>query len=447
MKSGAAWLACALPEEIDAFLAGLGENALMGLPWIFDFWALPHQLPPEGDWRTWAIMGGRGAGKTRAGAEWIRSKVEGATPLSGGSAGRIALVAETFDEAREVMIFGDSGILACSPPDRRPKWHASRRVLEWANGAEAHVFSAHDPESLRGPQFDAAWSDELAKWPKARDTWDQLQFGLRLGAHPQQVVTTTPRNVEILKAIIANPSTVMTHAPTEANRAHLAASFLAEVRARYGGTTKGRQELMGELVEDLEGALWSAEMLRDAQEASDFVPARIVVAVDPPVTATKQSDACGIMVVGATTEGPADQWRAKVLADRSVQGVSPEAWARAALAAMAEFDAERLVVEVNQGGDLVAQLVRQIDPLVALREVRATKGKWLRAEPVAALYEQRRITHARGLAALEREMGQMTRSGWQGAGSPDRLDALVWALSDLMIVPLGKQRRPSVRAI
>ncbi|VDC31792.1 DNA-packaging protein [Pseudogemmobacter humi] len=447
MRSGAAWLACALPEEIDEFLGALGDNALRALPWLFEFWALPHQLAPEGAWKTWVIMGGRGAGKTRAGAEWVRAMVEGATPAAPGRARRVALVAETLEQAREVMVLGESGILACSPPDRRPGWIASRNRLEWENGAVAQLFSAHDPERLRGPQFDAAWSDELAKWPKAAETWDQLQFGLRLGEHPQQVVTTTPRNVAVLKAILQNPSTVVTHAPTEANRAWLAESFLAEIQARYGGTALGRQEIEGVLVEEAEGALWTPAMIRAAQGAVAVRPGRVVVAVDPPVTATKRSDECGILVVGADTEGPPGEWKAVVLADRSVRGASPDGWARAALAAMEEFSAERLVVEVNQGGDLVAGVVRQVDPLVPVREVRATKGKMLRAEPVAALYEQGRVAHTRGLGDLEAQMVQMTRTGWQGQGSPDRLDALVWALTELMILPSGRIGRPGVRTI
>ena len=289
MKSGAAWLASAQQEEIDAFLGGLTEAALLALPWVFEFWALPHQLPPEGAWRTWVVMGGRGAGKTRAGAEWVRAQVEGARPGDPGRARRVALVAETIDQGREVMVMGDSGILACSPPDRRPKWIAGRNMLQWPNGAEARLFSAHDPESLRGPQFDAAWADELAKWPKAQETWDQLQFGLRLGTHPQQMVTTTPRNVDVLKAILQNPSTVLTRAPTEANRAYLAASYLAEVQGRYGGTQLGRQELLGELVEDVPDGLWSPALISAAQKAEPVEPMRVVVAVDPPVTATKTS--------------------------------------------------------------------------------------------------------------------------------------------------------------
>jgi phage terminase large subunit-like protein len=234
MRSGAVWLASATQAQVDDFLSGLSDEALLALPWIFEFWALPHQLPPEGAWRTWVIMGGRGAGKTRAGAEWVRAEVEGARPEDPGRSSRVALVGETQDQVREVMVMGESGILACTPPDRRPVWEATRRRLVWPNGAVAQCFSAHDPDSLRGPQFDAAWVDELAKWKRSEDTWDMLQFALRLGGHPRQVVTTTPQNVGVLKAILRNPSTVVTHAPTEANRAYLAASFLEEVKARYG---------------------------------------------------------------------------------------------------------------------------------------------------------------------------------------------------------------------
>ena len=222
MRSGAAWLACAPQETVEAFIASLSDAALVALPWLFEFWALPHQLPPEGDWRSWVILGGRGAGKTRAGAEWVRAEVEGARPLERGRSRRVALVGETIDQAREVMVFGESGILACSPPDRRPEWEAGRKRLVWPNGAVAQVFSAHDPESLRGPQFDAAWVDELAKWKRAEEAWDMLQFALRIGENPRQVVTTTPRNVGVLKALLANPSTVRTHAPTDANRAYQA---------------------------------------------------------------------------------------------------------------------------------------------------------------------------------------------------------------------------------
>ena len=420
---------------------------MLALPWIFDFWALPHQLPPEGVWKTWIILGGRGAGKTRAGAEWLRAEVEGAGPLDPGRAARVALLGETLDQVREVMVFGDSGIMACSPPDRRPEWQASRRRLVWPNGAVASCYSAHDPESLRGPQFDAAWADELAKWPRAGEAWDMLQFALRLGENPRQVVTTTPRNVAVLKAILRNPSTVATRAATEANRANLAASFLDEVRARYGGRRLGLQELDGQLLEEEEGALWSTGMLLAAQ--TDRLPGcnRVVVAVDPPVSGHQGSDECGIVVVGAITEGPPQGWRAFVIEDASLQGASPETWARAAIAAMDRHGADRLVAEANQGGDMVAAVIRQIDPLVSLRLVRASRGKALRAEPVAALYEQGRVCHLPGLAALEDQMCRMTAQGYRGRGSPDRLDALVWALSELIVEPASRFRNPQIRSL
>ena len=446
MKSGAAWLACAAPDEVDAFLAGLSDNALASLPWLFEFWALPHQLPPEGDWKSWVIMGGRGAGKTRAGSEWVRARVEGATPDAPGRARRVALVAETFDQGREVMVFGDSGILACSPPDRRPVWEAGRRRLVWANGAVAQVFSAHEPEALRGPQFDAAWVDELAKWKKAEETWDMLQFALRLGEHPQQVVTTTPRNVGVLKAILRNASTVTTHASTDANRAYLAESFLAEVEARYAGTRLGRQELEGVLLEDVEGALWTTAALEGCRVEAPPALDRVVVAVDPSVTAGKASDECGIVVAGVVQRGEPQDWRAFVLEDATIRG-GPSDWARAALAAMERYGAERLVAEVNQGGDLVESVIRQIDPLVPFRALRAGRGKGLRAEPVAALYEQGRVRHLRGLGALEDQMCRMTVAGYQGRGSPDRLDALVWAIHELMIEPASRFRRPRLRGL
>ena len=351
MRSGAAWLASAGAAVRESFLNDLTEGESLALPFLFEFWAMEHQLAPEGDWRSWVIMGGRGAGKTRAGAEWVRSRVEGAMPLSAGRCKRIALIAETMDQAREVMIFGESGIMACSPPDRRPDWVATRRCLIWPNGAEAMVFSAHDPEGLRGPQFDGAWVDELAKWKKARDAWDMLQFALRLGDHPQVCVTTTPRNVDVLKELLELESTVVTHAKTEANRANLAASFLEEVRARYGSSRLARQELDGILVTDVDGTLWRHEMLERANGCA--VPEqfdRIVVAVDPPAGEGKTADACGIVVAGVICEGPPQAWRAWVLEDATVQGVSPTGWAEAAVAAYDRWEADRIVAEVNQGG-------------------------------------------------------------------------------------------------
>ena len=447
LRSGADWIACETAEVQKSFLDDLTEGELLALPFMFDFWAMPHQLPPEGTWRSWVIMGGRGAGKTRAGAEWVRAQVEGSRPNDSGRCRRIALVGETLDQVREVMVFGDSGILACSPPDRRPEWHATRRMLIWPNGATAQAFSAHDPESLRGPQFDGAWVDELAKWKKGHDTWDMLQFALRLGDDPRVCVTTTPRNVGVLKDLLKMSSTVVTHAPTEANAANLATSFLEEVRIRYAGSRLSRQELDGILVEDAEGALWTGALLEGARVSTLPEMDRIVVAIDPATTSSEGSDACGIMVVGAVTRGPVQDWQAFVLEDASTTGLGPFQWAGHALAAMRRWDADRLVVEVNQGGDMIEALVRQIDPLVPFRKLHASRSKAARAEPVAALYEQGRVFHHGDLGDLEDQMCAMTAQGYAGKGSPDRLDALVWALHELIIAPSAKWQQPRVRAL
>ncbi len=447
LTSGASWIGSADVAVQDRFLSELDEGELMALPFLFEFWAMPHQLPPEGDWRSWVIMGGRGAGKTRAGAEWVRAQVEGGRPLDVGRCRRVALVGETIEQVREVMIFGDSGILACSPADRRPDWEATRKRLVWPNGAVATVHTAHDPDGLRGPQFDAAWVDELAKWKKAEATWDQLQFALRLGDDPRVCVTTTPRNVGVLKKLLATPSTRTTHAPTEANAANLAASFLDEVRARYRGTRLGRQELDGVLLADAEGALWTSEGIEAGRVRE--VPAldRIVVGLDPATTAGAGSDECGIVVVGAQSNGPPQNWRAVVLADCTVQGATPSGWARAAISAMEQYGADRLVAEVNQGGQMVVEVLRQVDPMVPVKSVHASRGKVARAEPVAALYEQGRVGHVAGLDALEDQMCRMTARGYEGSGSPDRVDALVWALHELMIEPAARWRMPGVRGL
>lgn len=447
LRSGSDWLASEAPDVVERFLSDLSDEALAALPYLFEFWALPHQMPPEGDWKTWVILGGRGAGKTRAGSEWVRMMVEGATPEAPGRARRVALIGETYDQALAVMIKGDSGILACSPPDRVPVWVAGERRLVWPNGAEARVYSANDAEALRGPQFDAAWSDELAKWPKAQGTWDMLQFGLRLGRHPQQVVTTTPRNVAVLKDLMELGSTVSTRAATEANRAYLAPSFLEEVRARYGKTRLGRQELDGEILEDAEDALWTRSGLDALRVESVAEGARVIVAVDPPVTGHEGSDACGIIVVAIDETGPPHQWRATVLEDRSVRATSPNGWAEAAIAAYYAHGAERLVAEVNQGGDMVETIVRQIDPSVNYKAVRASRGKAARAEPVAALYEQGRVRHLGALPDLEDEMCRMSLTGYEGHGSPDRVDALVWALTEGVLLPGQRALAPGIRGL
>jgi phage terminase large subunit-like protein len=405
---------------------------------------MPHQLPPPGDWRTWVCLGGRGAGKTRAGAEWVRARVEGDRPGQPGACRRVALVAETHDQVREVMVFGDSGLMAVSPPDRRPVWEASRRRLVWPNGAEAQSFSASDPEALRGPQFDAAWADELGKWTRAEAAWDQLQFALRLGDRPQAVVTTTPRSQPTLKALLARASTVVTRAPTRANRAWLAPGFLAEIEARYGGTRLGRQELEGEFVDEIEGSLFPAAVLDRVRLAQRPALDRVVVGVDPAVGG---SDLCGIVAVGARTEGPPGDWQAVVLEDASLHAAQPGDWARAVVALVRRHGAERVVAEVNQGGNMVAATLRTVDPLLRVTPVRAARGKAERALPVAALYEQGRVRHLPGLGALEDQLARLTPAGYAGSGSPDRADALIWALHALMIEPARHWSDPRARTV
>jgi phage terminase large subunit-like protein len=392
-----------------------------------------EQQPPPGDWRTWLIMGGRGSGKTRAGAEWVQAMASGAvTPL------RIALVAETLADAREVMVDGVSGLWRIAR-DRRPTFEISRRRLVWPNGSVAQLFSSEDPESLRGPQFDLAWCDELGKWKHSQETWDMLQFGLRLGHEPRQVVTTTPRAIPLLKAIVADAGTVATRLSTSGNAGNLAPGFIKAMQARYGGTRLGRQELDGELIEDREDALWNRAMLERLRVRNPGPLGRIVVAVDPPVAERAKNSCCGIVVAGLEASG-----RAAVLADLSVTNASPNGWGEAVVRAVRRFQADRVVAEINQGGDMVSTILRSIDANLPISTVRASRGKFIRAEPVAALYEQGRVVHAGIFPALEDQMCDFGPEGLSGGASPDRMDALVWALTSLM---LGGQGEPRVRRI
>jgi phage terminase large subunit-like protein len=424
-------------DELSFALAGLSQKQQVQLLRTIDHgWHLNGRLeqqPPAGDWRTWLIMGGRGSGKTRAGAEWVHAMASrAAAPL------RIALVAETLADAREVMVDGVSGLWRIAR-HRRPLFEISRRRLVWPNGSVAQLFSSEDPESLRGPQFDLAWCDELGKWKHAQETWDMLQFGLRLGHDPRQVVTTTPRAIPLLKAIIADPGTVATRLSTLANAGNLAPGFIKAMEARYGGTRLGRQELDGELIEDREDALWNRAMLERLRVRTPGPLGRIVVAVDPPAAERARNSCCGIVVAGLEASG-----RAVVLADLSVGNASPNAWGEAVVRAVRRFQADRVVAEVNQGGDMVGTILRSIEPALPVTAVRASRGKFTRAEPVAALYEQGRVVHAGTFPALEDQMCDFGPDGLSGGGSPDRLDALVWALTNLM---LGGQGEPRVRGM
>jgi phage terminase large subunit-like protein len=352
---------------------------------------------------------------------------------------RIALVGETLNDVRSVMVEGESGLLAIHRYDQRPVFHASKRQLIWPNGAVAYLFSAEDPDSLRGPEFAAAWCDELCKWRHGRQTWDMLQFGLRLGATPRQVVTTTPRPIALLKQILEDPSTVTARMRTFDNERHLPRAFVAEMRRRYAGTTLGRQELDGEIVEDRQDALWRRDWFERYRVSEAPALGRIVVAVDPGVTSGAKADASGIVAAGLGADG-----RAYVIADQTLRGHEPLTWARTAVALYERLEADCIVAEANQGGQLIEMALRQFNPDVPVRRVHATRGKWLRAEPVAALYADGRVSHIGEFAELEDQMCDFGPDGLSGGRSPDRLDALVWALTELM---LKKTRNPSVRSL
>ncbi|MDC9823815.1 terminase family protein [Devosia sp. ZB163] len=393
----------------------VADEELGDLRFDWELWAHEQQKPPAGDWATWLLMGGRGAGKTWAGAEWVRG-------LAAREIGPIAIVGETMIEALQVMVRGESGILRVTPPEERPIVRG--QTLRWPNGTEGLVLGASDPERFRGPQFAAAWCDEIGKWTDAEAAWDMLQFGLRLGDEPRQLATTTPRSTALIKRLLTDPQTRVTRMPTRVNQNNLARTFFKAIVARYENTVLGRQELEGELIEDRPDALWTRGMFRPDEGAE---LGRIVVAVDPPVTGHKGSDACGIVVAARAGEG------AVVLADLSFAPAPPAAWAARAVAAFHEHGADCIVAEVNQGGDLVKAVIAQEDADVPVRAVHASRGKWVRAEPVAALYANGRVAHRPGLSALEDEMCAFGADGLADGHSPDRVDALVWALTELML--------------
>jgi phage terminase large subunit-like protein len=398
----------------------------------FAIFAHPHQEHREtgnngGPWTTWLMLGGRGAGKTRAGSEWVRAMVHGIPPWTGRAHGRVALIGETTHDAREVMVEGESGLLRTSPLEQRPEWIATRKRLEWPNGAIGQVFSADDPESLRGPQVEAAWCDEIAKWRYAEKTFDMLQFALRLGKRPRQLITTTPRPLPLIKRLIAGPRTYVTRAPTRANRDFLSPAFLETVVDRYAGTRLGRQELDGELIEDRPDALWSRALVEGCRVDAAPALSRIMVGVDPPGSSRQGADACGIVAVGR-----ADSGMYFVLEDASAAGLTPQAWATKAVALYRRLNANSLVAEINMGGEMVRSVLRQVDGSVPLKEVHATRGKYLRAEPVAALYEQGKVKHVGCFPLLEDEMCDFGVNGLSSGASPDRLDALVWAISAML---------------
>lgn len=385
--------------------------------------ARPSQLPPPGDWLGWLLLAGRGFGKNFAGAGWINELVET------GSAGRIALVAATAADARDTMVEGASGLLTMAPKWNRPVYEPSKRRLTWPNGAIATTYSAEEADRLRGPEHDAAWADELAAWDDAQSTWDMLMFGLRLGAHPRWLVTTTPRPIKLLRELLAREDVVVTRGSTYENAANLAPTFLKAIRDRYEGTRLGRQELEAELLFDTPGALWQLEWLDRDRVTKAPELRRIVVAIDPAVSSHEGSDETGIIVAGVDGAG-----HGYVLEDLSGR-YAPHEWARRAIDAYRRHKADRIVAEINQGGAMVESTLRMVDFGVPYRGVHASRGKMVRAEPISALYEQRKVHHFGTFSALEDQLCSYTADMNRSAGSPDRLDALVWCLTELMAKP------------
>jgi phage terminase large subunit-like protein len=409
----------------------------------WNFWARDNQLEPDGsEWNTWFINAGRGFGKTRSGVEWVRENVKRGCK-------RIAAVASTNSDIERVMVKGESGFLSvCWKGDKTyagkkmgfPEWSPTKRTLTWENGAQVQFFSAEEPERLRGPQFELAWCDETAAWNKDMDTWSMLQFCMRLGKHPRIMVTTTPKPTKLIRQILKDPKTVVTTGSTFDNSANLAGTYLKAVKEQYEGTRLGRQELYAEVLEEAQGALWTTAMLDEASVKHEVVPdlSRIVVALDPAVTSNAESDMTGIVVAGIDVNGVA-----YVLGDYTDR-LSPQGWASKAIELYHQHQADRIVAEVNQGGDMVKTTIHGEDETVPYKAVRASRGKFARAEPISALYERGLVKHVSnppdGSSLNELETQMRTWEPLGSIGSPDRLDALVWAITDLSLNGYSKPK-------
>lgn len=426
-NSQKSWVASLSPKGRASLLdLSLEEQAALLFEWRR--WARPNQISPDGDWIGWLQLGGRGGGKTRSGAEWVRENVET------GAAKRIALIGETSADGTDVMVHGESGILAVSPPWNKPEFKASankgRPKLIWPNGAIATLYDAREPDQLRGPQHDLAWMDELAKYRYAQAVFDNLLMGLRLGDNPRWLATTTPRPIALVKALMKDSTVVVTRYSSMENLTNLAMAYRRNVIDRYAGTRLGRQEIDAEILEDIPGALWSRRNLDENRVRIEDVPplVRLVVSIDPAITSGDSSNETGVVVAGID-----EKQHGYVLEDATLRG-SPDAWGRRAVSMYRKYEADMIVAEANQGGEMVESVIRSVAPDVPVKLVRATRGKYIRAEPIAALYEQCRISHVGTLPTLEDQMISFTPESMATrlpGESPDRVDALVWGLATL----------------
>lgn len=421
-----------LPDDIqNQVIEYLGEDYCEELIFSWVFWARPKQVYPNGAWATWLLMAGRGFGKTRTGAEITKKVVEALGAI------RIALVAATAGDARDVMIEGESGLLAIYPDNNKPIYEPSKRRVTFPNGAIATIYVGESPDRLRGPQHHFSWCDEIAAWKYPQETWDNLQMGLRLGANPQAIVTTTPRPIPIIKSLIKDEETTITTGSTYENKSNLPKRFFKAIINKYAGTRLGRQELEAQILEDNPDALWNRDLLEDLRlnqkEAPDLSDLeRIVIAIDPATTSNDKSDETGITVGGIDSFG-----KGYLIEDLSCKK-SPNGWAKIAIEAYYHFQADRIIAEVNNGGDLVETVIKTIDDSVAYKKVNASRGKFTRAEPISSLYEQKRIHHIGTFGKLEDQLCNWT----PGDNSPDRLDSLVWLFTELM---LGKTPHKKVK--
>jgi phage terminase large subunit-like protein len=426
-------------EERRKLLSGLSAQELEDIKYCWRLWARPSQMAPSGDWKRWLILAGRGFGKTLAGAQWVRSIACGPTPDAPGLCKSIAIIAETTKDAREVIAQGGSGILAVHPPEFRPSY-TERKGFTWPNGCRAYLYSANEPDQLRGLNADAAWCDELCKWPNPVDVYDMLSFALRVGDDPRMVITTTPRPIQLLKKIMAAASTVVTTGSTYENAGNLSESFIRDMKERYAGTRLGRQELQAEILGDTPGALWTRGNLdehriglgKNGKRPKLPDMQRVVVGVDPAVAVLKTDidENAGTAETGIVVAGLGVDGRAYVLDDCSVRG-SPRVWARRALAAMDFHKGDCIIVEINNGGAMVKACIQAERPLANVIEVHASRGKVARAEPIASLFEQGRVSMVGSFPELEDQLVLFTPYGIVGNTLADRADSMIWAISHL----------------